>query len=108
MKNENICVMIKRPGEAPKTAFVKNTLESFQAVVGGYIETVTLCEDAVIICNEEGRLLGLPYNCNVCGCDFVGSVIFAGVEGDEFTDLPITWHKFKQVFPWLYRKEEDR
>lgn len=62
----------KRPGEAPEIIEVENTLKALQAEVGGYIETVTIASDAVIICNEEGRILGLPDNCRVCGVDFVG------------------------------------
>ncbi|MBS6476095.1 MAG: DUF3846 domain-containing protein, partial [Clostridiales bacterium] len=56
--------------------------------VGGYIETVTLATDCVLIVNEEGRLLDLPYNCNICGLDLFGTVIVAGVDGDEFADCP--------------------
>lgn len=66
---------------------IPNTLEDLQATVGGYIETVTIASDAVIICNEEGRLHGLPHNCRVFGVDFVGPILIAGVDEDEFTDL---------------------
>lgn len=78
----------KRPGEAPEIIEVENTLKALQAEVGGYIETVTIASDAVIICNEEGRILGLPDNCRVCGVDFVGTVLIVGTKGDEFCDVP--------------------
>lgn len=78
----------KRPGEAPEIIEVDNTLAALQAEVGGYIETVTIASDAVIICNEEGRILGLPDNCRVCGVDFVGTVLIVGTKGDEFCDVP--------------------
>ena len=55
--------------------------------VGGYIETVTLATDCCIICNEEGRLEGLPYNLTFCGVSFVGPILVVGVDGDEFTGL---------------------
>lgn len=74
----------KRPGEAPEIIEVDNTLAALQAEVGGYIETVTIASDAVIICNEEGRILGLPDNCRVCGVDFVGTVLIVGTKGDDF------------------------
>lgn len=43
------------------------TLEQLQAIVGGYIEAVPLFESfggspCVAFCNEEGKLIGLPYN----------------------------------------------
>ena len=49
---------------------------------------MTIASDAVIICNEEGRILGLSDNCRVCGVDFVGTVLIVGTKGDEFCDVP--------------------
>ena len=49
----------KKPGCAPEIIEVENTLKALQREVSGYIETVTIASDAVIICNEEGRILGL-------------------------------------------------
>lgn len=37
-----------------------NTLEALQQAVGGYIEVVPLNEQLCVICNEDGKLLGLP------------------------------------------------
>lgn len=78
----------KKPGCEPELIDVDNTLKALQAEVGGYIEAVTIASDAVIICNEEGRILGLPDNCRVCGVDFVGTVLIVGTKGDEFCDVP--------------------
>ena len=81
-------VIYKAPGCAPEPRDIPNTLEELQAAVGGgHIETVTIALDAVIICNEEGRLRGLPHNCRIFGVDFVGPILIAGVDEDEFTDL---------------------
>ena len=55
-------VIYKAPGCAPEPRDIPNTMEELQATVGGYIETVTIASDAVIICNEDGRLRGLPHN----------------------------------------------
>lgn len=78
----------KKPGCAPEIIEVENTLKALQREVSGYIETVTIASDAVIICNKEGRILGLPDNCRVCGVDFVGTVLIVGTKGDEFCDVP--------------------
>lgn len=78
----------KKPGCAPEIIEVENTLKALQAEVGGYIETVTIASDAVIICNEEGRLCGLPYNCRFGGVDFVGTILVVGRDRDEFCDVP--------------------
>lgn len=78
----------KKPGCKPEVIDIDNTLEAFQSEVGGYIEVVTIATDAVIVCNEEGRLLGLPHNCRFCGVDFVGTILVVGYAGDTFCDVP--------------------
>ena len=78
----------KKPGAQPEIIEVENMLKALQAEVGGYIEAVTIASNAVIICNEEGRILGLPDNGRVCSVDFVGTVLIVGTEGDEFCDVP--------------------
>lgn len=78
----------KKPGCASEIIEVDNTLAALQTEVGGYIETVPIASDAVIICNEEGRILGLPYNCRFFCVDFVGTVLLVGTKGDEFCDVP--------------------
>lgn len=77
----------KKPGCEPELIDVDNTLKALQTEVGGYIETVTIASDAVVICNEEGRILGLPDNCRVCGVDFVGTILVVGRDRDEFCDV---------------------
>ena len=40
-----------------------NGLKEMQALVGGYIQAVYPFEDPVaVVCNEEGKNLGLPFN----------------------------------------------
>lgn len=98
---DKIRVISKRPGCPPRSVWVSNTLENLQTAVGGYIETVTLASDCCVICNEEGRLLGLPYNCTICGVDVVGDILLVGVKGEEFTDLPISYQEAKEMFKSL-------
>ena len=82
-------VMIKNPGDEKfREIVIPNDLHTMQELVGGYIETVTIASDACIICNEEGRILGMPVNCKYCGIDFVGPMLIAGVNGEKFTDCP--------------------
>ena len=78
----------KKPGCEPEIIEVENTLEALQQEVGGYIEVVTLPYGAALICNEEGRILGLPDNGRVCGVDFVGTILVVGRNKDEFCDVP--------------------
>lgn len=93
-------IIVKRPEDAVGAVTeVDNTLKALQEVVGGHIEAVTLATDLVIICNEEGRLMGLPHNCEVCGWEFVGTIAAVGVNGEEFTDVPLYLHEW--VLKWL-------
>ena len=88
LKENQILVVIKEPGQEPRVEpLFDNTLDAFQKAVGGWIEAVTINDDLVIICNEEGKLRGLPFNVNVCGIGFVGPVVAVGVKGDEFASL---------------------
>ena len=81
-------VIRKKPGCGPEIVDIENTLEAFQVEVDGYIEAVTISSDAVIICNEEGHILGLPYNCHFLGIEFVGTILIVGRSGDAFCDVP--------------------
>ena len=75
------------PDKGPITINVENTLACLQGQVGGYIETVRFSPSVVIICDEEGKLKGKPYNFRLNGDDIVGVVLVAGVRGEEFCDL---------------------
>lgn len=84
-----IRAIIKRPDEeVGHVTNISPTLNNLQNIVEGYIETVTLYSGWTIICNEEGRIRDLPYNCTIDGVDFYGDIIAVGVDGENFTDLP--------------------
>lgn len=60
---EKLKVVILEPGKIAKEAEIDDTLEAMQLVVGGRIEQLMPFEDEVaIVCNEEGKLIGLPLN----------------------------------------------
>ena len=103
-----ISVIIKRPGKKPCRTYISDTLENLQNTVGGYIEKVTLTLDSCIIGNEEGLLIGLPYNCDICGVHFFGTIIFIGVDGDKFTDYPASWSTFRRMHSNLFEEEHNK
>ena len=101
-----IRVIIKRPGEAAFEASVANELETLQRWVGGYIETYALCYNpaVIVICNEEGKITNLPYNCRLGGEHFVGPILIVGVggeEGEEFADCPYRMKTAAAIWPEL-------
>lgn len=79
--------IIKKPGEKPRVIEIENELSALQEAVEGYIQAVPLAADACIICNEEGKLIGLPYNTRILNEIFVGNILFVGVAGEEFCSL---------------------
>ena len=82
-------VIIKRPcDQFGEEATIPNTLKALQEAVGGYIETVTLDNGLVLICNEEGKLRGMQHNIFYGGHDFVGTIVMTGHDGDELTSFP--------------------
>lgn len=109
MAEGKVRVIIKRPDEEfGHVTNISPSLKNLQKTVGGYIECVTLglyeWGNIHIICNEEGRLDGLEYNCEVCGIDFVGTIIVAAANGEgELIDLPISFEIWKNI---VLQKEE--
>ena len=71
MKEDAIQVLKVEPGKAPKVVTIPNTLEAMQQMVGGYIEVIPL-DDVCLVCNEEGKLMGLP------GSRRLGNDVIAG------------------------------
>ena len=56
-------VLAVMPGKKPVKMELEGTLKSMQAFVGGSIQAVYPFDDPVaIVCNEEGKLLGMEYN----------------------------------------------
>lgn len=76
-------VIIKEPGSLGYEKDIPNTLEAFQAEVGGPIEVVRVNSRLVAVVNEEGRLMGLRPNV----LDLCGTIVFCGEDGEEFADI---------------------
>lgn len=56
-------VLVVEPERTPYVKEIPHTLEALQQEVGGLIEVIYPYADLVgLVCNEEGKLLGLPLN----------------------------------------------
>ena len=57
-------ILVVEPLKAPYVKEIRGDLKSMQAIVGGLIEAIYPFDDPEIalICNDEGKILGLPYN----------------------------------------------
>ena len=88
MKEKEIKVLMVEPGKTPKVTTIKNELESLQDAVSigagerGLIEIITISEDACILCNEEGKLIGLEPNRRL-GDDILCGVFYVTGNGEE-------------------------
>ena len=85
-------VLMVEPGKSPYAAEIESGLKSLQAAVGGDIQAVYPYEDPVaLICNDEGKLLGLPLNRPLWdGADVLaGPGFLAGCDSEgNMTSLP--------------------
>ena len=60
---ELLRVLLVEPGNRPRTVELPHTLEAMQQTVGGLIQAIYPFEEPVaLVCNDEGKLLGLPLN----------------------------------------------
>lgn len=87
-------VLLIEPMKPPKEVQISDSLEALQEAVGGLIETAQLFDDPVeIICNEEGKLLGLPLNRAIYNEDgemieiMAGSFLIVGDGEENFESL---------------------
>lgn len=56
-------ILVVEPGCVPYEKDIPSTLGAMQAVVGGIIQVIyPFKEPVALICNDEGKLLGLPPN----------------------------------------------
>lgn len=77
------------PNKTPEILEIPNKLEVLQKIVGGYIGTVNLGKDYILICNEEGLLLKLQPNLKLPRIGvIVGTVFITKSDGEgEFVSI---------------------
>ena len=90
-------ILVVEPERRPEARKIDGSLRSMQEVVGGLIQPIPLIgdSDAVLVCNDEGKILNLPANRGlrdengqiydiVCGTFFICG---APADCDHFTSL---------------------
>jgi len=94
-------VLIIEPGKVPREAEIGSDLKDMQEVVDGYIEAVYPYDDPVaLVCNEEGKINGLPLNRKLEDYDIIAGTFFiCGLSEDSFDSLPPNlMEKYKEIF----------
>lgn len=97
--------LVKYPDRDVTITYVDNELKALQEKVGGRIETVTVSEDLVFICNEESYIKKAKFNFGYDGKQFFGTVLILGLNGDEFADCPMRVSDARKFFPELFLDE---
>ena len=99
-------VLMVEPGKPPYETEIEGGLESLQAAVGGDIQATYPYDDPVaLICNEEGKYMGLPLNRALYDEEgrmydiIAGNFLIVGLGEESFTDLPAElMEKFSEQF----------
>ena len=86
-KNKTIKALLIEPKQSPRVIEIEATLESYQQQVGGLIEVLHLDDDAVLVVNEEGKLLGLTPNRRFYDDILVGNILILGSRGEHLVGL---------------------
>lgn len=99
-------VLMVEPGKVPHETEIESGLKSLQSAVGGDIQAVYPYEDPVaLICNEDGKYMGLPLNRALRDEDgniydiVAGNFLVVGLGEESFADLsPELMGKFTEQF----------
>ena len=106
MEENTLSVLKIAPGQYPQQVEIDNDLKALQQAVGGTIAAVYPFADPVaIICNDEGKLMGLPLNRalrdeNGQMYDAVaGTFLVVGLDEEDFVSLsPELAQKYEEHF----------
>ena len=103
-------VLMVEPGKAPYETQIGDDLQSMQAAVGGHLEAVYPFDQPVaLVCNEDGKREGLPFNRALRDADgdaydiIAGNFFIAGLGQSDFADLP---HELAEWFAEQFRQPE--
>ena len=99
----NIRVLVVEPNMLPYEKVIPNRLKDKQDIVGGNTEYTRVDNDesALLICNEEGKILGLPYNHDIGHDVIAGTFLIVGDDADIGEDRSLTdeqVEKYKDKF----------
>ncbi len=109
MQNEIKVVMVE-PHKTPTITTIKTKLENLQKAVGGLIEIIDIEDNVCILCNEEGKLIGLEGNRSLANDILVGTFYVCGSNNEgELTSLtPSQINRYIKIFrePQTFTRQE--
>ena len=101
---DKIRVVVKEPHEAAREIEIENTEERLERALGGPVDSIWFAKNVWMLVNEEGKIRDLPYNFYVWDDVIVGPAIFAGQDGDELADCPISAEAIERI---LWKGDEN-
>ena len=110
MDNKEIKVLMVEPGKHPKVTTLKNDLDSLQKAVSigadyqGLIEIISIGNGDCLLCNEEGKLIGLEGNRRV-GDDIIVGVFYIMEEDNEGNLVSLSERKIKHYTKLFWEPE---
>lgn len=84
---ENLRILMVEPHKAPYEASIPHELTAMQQTVDGLIEVVRNGDGTLLVCNEEGKLLGMEGNRRIPGDVLAGPFFVVGDAGETFRSL---------------------
>ena len=84
---EKLRILMVEPHKAPYEASIPHELSAMQQAVGGLIEVVRNGDGTLLVCNEEGKLLGMEGNRRIPGDVLAGPFFVVGDAGETFRSL---------------------
>ena len=111
MTQKEITVLMVEPGKHPKVTTLKDDLDSLQKAVSigadyqGLIEFVSLGNGDCIMCNEEGKLIGLEGNRRF-GNDILVGVFYIMSENEDGELMSLTDAKIKRYTELFWEPEQ--
>lgn len=95
-------VLVKEVGKDAEVREIDDSLESMQGIVGGYIEDVYIGNGVHIVCNEEGKIDGLPTNLETEYDEIVGNVLFCATDAWDYCSLTDEQIEYAQTWCILH------
>ena len=95
-------VILIEPAKQPQTIDIEPTLEAKQKMVGGPIDVLEFTDDndAIIVVNDEGRNIGMPFNRSINNHHIYGTFLICGYDEDgNMLELsPHLLQKYTELF----------
>lgn len=111
LQENQLQVLLVEPEKKPKEITIGSDLEDLQEVIGGHIELAYYYHDpVVIICDEEGKIKGLPLNRAIRGEDGEIKDIMAGpflICGDGEEDFESLSDKLVEKYKAKFERPEE-